>query len=521
MPVRTAALILALGLHSPTPAADLPETKLAPMPDICLRARPPVDKGKAAQIRALIARLADVSRPGVGYSQTFGGSDFLPVPGHVRARSLTWTDNGLEDAPALRDLVAIGPDALPFLLAALGDDTRTKLTFRHRGTRGVFREGETTLSDELPGNPLNPREVGVIDPPGRAAGRSGHVETYTVKVGDLCLVAVGQIVGRPYTAARYQMTSCTVLNSPVEDAVYRGRVRSIWAPGDPTRTLFESLWTDYRTTGMPRGPDRVGSNFGSRFQTGAVVRLLYYFPDESAPVIAARLNGLDVGKAAEGSGEGVRQVIANGGVWADELVEAAAWCTEPTVRAAVRGIFRRTTDVGVFTAAVGAFGGDEAGAIVEKANELIAGLTTAERRDGAAYHILGVTAERAGAATAPAFRRAIATAGPAELGHLAGAFSRAKGDWPLALLKPLLDDQRPTARDYYVRDGKRDGPVLPSPIPVGGEDGYRKVPVRVCDAAAEGLAAVLPGERGRFPAEHDRPTLDRYIARLKEKIAAK
>jgi hypothetical protein len=78
---------------------------------------------------------------------------------------------------------------------------------------------------------------------------------------------------------------------------------------------------------------------------------------------------------------------------------------------------------------------------------------------------------------------------------------------------------------YYVRDPGWKGaiPVPPGPGAAGGkdDDGYRKVPVRVCDAAAEVLAGLLPGERGKFPADHNRPNLDRYISRLKERLAAK
>ncbi|OWK42336.1 hypothetical protein [Fimbriiglobus ruber] len=534
MLARMAVLILVSVLSMPAPAADppvrddRPQLKLVDPPNVRLRPRAPATKEKSDRIQALIARLAEVDRPDVGYSQTFGGYAFLPVPGHVQMGSMTVTNHGLKFSQPLHDLVALGPDALPLLLEALGDKTPTKLTFQHGDPNAISRDGTTWFSDELPGNPINPRDAKLIDSPSRELKDGDHVDKYPVKIGDLCFVAIGQIVGRPYMAARYQMTACTVINSPVEDRAFRERIQKIWASDDPTRTLFESLLVDYRTTGMPEA----GWNYGSNYQTGAALRLLYYFPEEFAPIIAARLNSFDVGKVEEDK-ESTRQGIANGGVVVDEFVHAAAWCKEPAVRAAVRGIFRRTTNVYVFVEAAEAIGTDEAKLIVEKGNQLLDGLTAGERKDGAQYHVFEVMAARAGESAAPTFRRAFEKANPVERRLLASTLRDAKGSWSIALLKPLLDDKEPTDRVYYVPDDGRFGPIplpppgVPPPLPpqlagfVRGEDKTPKIPVRVCDAVAEVLAGLVPGERGQFPAEPHRTSLDRYILRLKEKIATK
>jgi len=71
-------------------------------------------------------------------------------------------------------------------------------------------------------------------------------------------------------AVRYQMTACSVINSPVENAALRERIRRIWAANNPTQTLFDTLWFDYRLTQ------------DSRYQTSAALRMLYYFPEEFA-----------------------------------------------------------------------------------------------------------------------------------------------------------------------------------------------------------------------------------------------
>ena len=162
-------------------------------------------------------------------------------------------------------------------------------------------------------------------------------------------------------AARYEMTSCSIINSPVEKPAFAERIRKIWSSSDPRRTLFESLWIDYRSTGA------------SQFQTGAVLRLLYYFPRESAPIIAARLNGLDLSKTVEDE-EFNRQRLANGGIFADEFVHAAAWCKEPAIREAMRDIFRRTADPQVFEASLLALDAREKELIVKRAREILDGL---------------------------------------------------------------------------------------------------------------------------------------------------
>src|SRR6185436_13894719 len=80
-----------------------------------------------------------------------------------------------------------------------------------------------------------------------------NIETYTVKIGDVCFVALGQIVGRFYSAVRYQPTACIIINSPVESPEYRALVREIWESTDPEQALLQSLLVDYSTQGNFNG----------------------------------------------------------------------------------------------------------------------------------------------------------------------------------------------------------------------------------------------------------------------------
>lgn len=493
------------------PRLKLVQTAVPP-----LRPRPALTAARATHIKTLISQLAEVDKPDVGYSQTYGGLAFLPVPGQEEAFVLTWTKHGQASSRALRELVAIGPEAMPFLLDALGDKTPTRLTFSHSEDGKLVVFGKTWFSDELPrGNPLNLRETRVARPRIEKAKESPHVPKYTVRIGDLCFVAIAQIVGRPYMMARYQMTSCTVLNSPVEDATLRERIRAIWKSDDPVRMVYDSLWTDYRTIGLHDDPNSRPFG-GSNFQTRAALRLLYYFPEESIPVIVPRIKTLKVAGETEGEEAFVRQGIANGGIYADEFVHAVAWSKVPEVREAVRDVFRRTTDIAVFEVSLAAFDETETGLIMKKADELMTGLPAEENMNSSQIRLLSVLARRVGAASIPLFRRSMTNASPIILdGIISMLHWEVEGEWLIPLLSPLLDDTRATDRQYTLEDPKQ-----PEFFPARDEDDRRpKVPVRVCDVAAEALAKRLPGER--FPIVENQATLDRYVARLKAKLAPK
>ena len=103
-----------------------------------------------------------------------------------------------------------------------------------------------------------------------------HAYFYRFKVGDICFIAIGQITNRPYKALRYQRTGCHVVNSTVRDKLPAAEVRAIWGKADHRRKLLDFLLTDLE------GP--VGFD-----ESGAAMRLTYYFPEAAEEIIAARL----------------------------------------------------------------------------------------------------------------------------------------------------------------------------------------------------------------------------------------
>jgi hypothetical protein len=170
----------------------------------------------------------------------------------------------------------------------------------------------------------------------------------TLKVGDVCFVAVGQIVGRPYRAVHYQPTAIVIMNSPVESRELRQRVRAIWSSNDPARKLLDSLLLDYATEGIFNGKTLDGWDEGSDLQVQAAMRLLYYFPEETAPLIAARLRSFDVREVADP--EWMKREVKNG-VRTTHFIKAVSWCTATPIKEALADIARRTDDPEIKAAA--------------------------------------------------------------------------------------------------------------------------------------------------------------------------
>ena len=103
------------------------------------------------------------------------------------------------------------------------------------------------------------------------------------------------------------------------------------------RRLFSSLLMDYSTRG-PGGPEKLtaGWEMASSVQCDAALRLLYYFPKDSARLIAQRLRNLDV-HPTKSVRELIRTMVTNG-VRQDEFIRATSWSQEPAIRTAAAGM---------------------------------------------------------------------------------------------------------------------------------------------------------------------------------------
>ncbi|HET6883330.1 MAG TPA: hypothetical protein VFI31_24485 [Pirellulales bacterium] len=324
--------------------------KLGKVPSVKLQERPTANAQQVERIHGLIAALAKVEKPDYGFSSTLSGHAFLPVDDQHESSALLITNHGLQSSSALKELVSLGADALPFLLKALDDQTQTKIRLEHRGGFGGM-----WFDQELYGNPLNPKEVGIIraGQDGGASHLEQHVDEFTVKVGDLCFVAIGQIVGRAYQAVRYQPTACIVVNSPSHDTELASKVRKMWTSETPREALLQSLLRDYSSIGIHYEGDSLDVwSVGSDLQCGAALRLLYYYPQETAELIADRLARLDVEKTRDGETDQFIEREVKNGARTREFVQSISWSRHPAIRKAVTDLFLKATDDDIMLASL-------------------------------------------------------------------------------------------------------------------------------------------------------------------------
>jgi hypothetical protein len=101
---------------------------------------------------------------------------------------------------------------------------------------------------------------------------------YAVTVGDLCFVAIGEIVNRTFSAAHYELSGLAIINSPAHSEPLRAAVVAEWSKLTLQRHK-ESVVRDFRE------PDYEGR------RVGACLRLGYYYPEALERVALEALEG--------------------------------------------------------------------------------------------------------------------------------------------------------------------------------------------------------------------------------------
>jgi hypothetical protein len=196
-------------------------------------------------VAKLIDKLVDVGDQDYGYSASMTGSVFTPIDS-----AGTMTMGMLFQAPpvqssTVRELVKQGARAVPHLVEHLGDKRKTKITVSQGP--GMF-----TVCDD--------------DEPGPAKGLRSH----TITVGDLCYVALGQILNQYYAAVMYIPSGNIFIQSPTRSAKMRKELVAEWTGMTAEKhkkmlltQLASPAWLDHRV--------------------GAAKRLAYYYPDDLEP----------------------------------------------------------------------------------------------------------------------------------------------------------------------------------------------------------------------------------------------
>ncbi|MCC6575194.1 MAG: hypothetical protein IT462_15565 [Planctomycetes bacterium] len=302
-------------------AAQPPGTRRAPVPR----------KRGFGEIDALIDDLGkvDVSSPGTASFST--GFGFAPLPENDYASVLILTHEDMGYHPSFTKLVALGPKAIPALLDALEDPTPTSLMAGggfiswcregHELDRGELNEAERKALAAFP-YPYNDEgdfeQPDFWEPP---KGKHDWEVHYRVKVGDLCFAILGQITNCHLHAVRYQPSGGLMINSPVHDPWLADCLRAIWKNSEPAARLKRTLLADLRSTN-----DR-----NRRRSPGAATRLLYYFGEQCALDVLARLdreNWLRYPRSVD-------------------FINAIRFSTAPAAQARLAHLFRATADIPV------------------------------------------------------------------------------------------------------------------------------------------------------------------------------
>ncbi len=233
----------------------------------------PANDLSAVATEDLIARLQDVSSEGIGTHETAWASGFMAIDEEPVFHGGIIGSAKPVVSPVMRELVRRGAAALPQLIKHLTDARPTKLTIG-AGFMGKWF-----------GREYDPKDWGSRKlPPGVIAlGTSDDPESrrefdkYTLKVGDLCFVAVGQIVNRQFNAVRYQPSLCLVVNSPVETPALAAAVKEDWSgvtPADHQRSLEQDALSFSNPEVAPE----------------ALKRLLFYYPSAGNALAVQLLN---------------------------------------------------------------------------------------------------------------------------------------------------------------------------------------------------------------------------------------
>jgi len=201
------------------------------------------------EVARLIDGLQGVDEPDLGYSSfEGGGSAFFPT-----------SENGPHSA-TMTAIVRLGARAVPDLIRHISDGRPT-------GVEGgaVTGFGGFFLLDEYDWSPASgvtlPADVNVRGLSRTFAAKEG----WTVRVGDLCFVALGQIVNRRFQTLRYQPSGLVVASSPVAVTPLAAAVVREWGdltPEEHRRRLLADLADPDMNERAEEALERLGFYYG-------------------------------------------------------------------------------------------------------------------------------------------------------------------------------------------------------------------------------------------------------------------
>jgi len=263
---------------------------------VCLVLAPPAIAQTGPTPDQLIDRLTslDCPLPGASDTGTFGGflgdeDSIKPSATMLVAQQGTLRYPAPCESSAVGQIIRNGLSALPVLIRHIDDKRPTKLVIGQDFSRrpetfgGQYFAAEYAPRDfDWPGSPCK-SDIN-CDETWRSFDKP-----YTVKVGDVCFVLIGQIVNRALEAVRYQPTMIVLVNSPIETPALARHVKADWA-GIDRDGLKNSLLSDLHKAKIANASDDSSeAQVLEYLHSGALRRLRYYFPDTYASLSGADL----------------------------------------------------------------------------------------------------------------------------------------------------------------------------------------------------------------------------------------
>ncbi|MEK6643773.1 MAG: hypothetical protein AABZ08_07670 [Planctomycetota bacterium] len=457
------------------------------------------------QVNKLITGLQQIDMPGFGYSPTMKGECFAPLLASQKIGSGLVADHGLVMPQQVLELVKLGPRALPFLLKNLDNNSPTQLRVARAGAESQSVVDFICFAQEICANPLSDIERRVLGdfvnpyyrmpPDTPTAGPA----SYVVTVGDVCMVAIGQIVNRNYTAMYYQMTSIVVINSPTKDAEIARKLRDIWSRTYPHDRHWGSLMLDYQTRycgTSEENPSLIAHSphweWASKLQTGAAMRLLYYYPQQAAPTIAERLRKLDV-EYDESTPGTLRDRDARNGIRTSDFIRAVAWSQEPQIETEIERILASSNDERILIECILGTSDDDEKEFESRCERLFQRFSSVRNTPtNATMELLGRIARGSGDGGQKLLSAYAHDQSANRRFCLCRVLRGTRFEHTAEVLAPLLDDRRLFPPSYWER---------------------------ICDQAAEVIRIQHPEFQSRWVG--DLESKDRQIAEMKKNIARK
>jgi hypothetical protein len=240
--------------------------------------------------------------PGVSDKAAFGG--FLAEDASMEAFTAISFEQDTHSrvtvpcrSASVRNIMRFGLTLLPTLIRHLDDKRPTKLVIGD-STREPAVFGGKFFADEYDARhqtwPLVRCSADTY-----CEKKRPFDKPYTVKVGDICFVLIGQIVNRQLNAVRYQPTAIVLVNSPIETPMLADRVKAEWS-GIDSEGLKSSLLADLHTTTLEGAADTATEAQALKLvHSGALRRLRYYFPDAYASLTRTDLENREEFEKAE------------------------------------------------------------------------------------------------------------------------------------------------------------------------------------------------------------------------------